>query len=260
MPYSIIVDENDEFRWTSIETETTEDGVLDWKKTIFDNGISKTESFYENGQQFYIQQRDTSNVKFWNEIYAEYEEDGSLDQRTIFRDDGGTTQWEYDFGRIVQKTEFDSLEDGGSRNWAARVTQYDENGNKSELLTVYDNHRIRTDTYNADGTTSTIVEDGSTDGADFIWDAKISLRGDDGKLIHQGIIYDNDDVTATLFNNGVRANRLDIDGDDSHSWYAREFIFDENGKKVDIVFYQSNEEIPDYWETQINNPIADPNA
>lgn len=29
MPISIILDEHDEFRWTSIETRTSEDGVLE---------------------------------------------------------------------------------------------------------------------------------------------------------------------------------------------------------------------------------------
>lgn len=260
MPISIIFDEHDEFRWTSIETHTSEDGVLENKKTIFDNGIEKIEGFYADGQKYYSIQTDPENVKYWDRIDVLYEEDGSLEQRTIVKDDGGYTQWSYDFGQILRKVEIDGEFDGGSKKWAGRFTEYNENGQKSEVSTIFDDHRVRTETFNDDGSKRTVVEDYSEDGSDFIWDAKISLKGDDGKLIHQGVFYDNDDVTLTLFESGVRANRLDIDGDESHSWYAREFIFDENGKKVDIVYYQSNEEIPDYWNTQINNPIADPNA
>jgi hypothetical protein len=258
MPTSIVYDENDEFFWSSIERVTSQDGILENKITIYDNGIEKYESYYENGQKFHSLQTDTADAKFWSKIDAQYEEDGSLEQRTIVKDDGGYTQWDYDFGLVLQKTELDGEVNGGSKSWAARLTSYDESGNKAEVQIVYDDFRVSTETFNNDGSRDIHVTDASADGAGFNWQVKDTARDENGDLEHTLTIYDNNDATSFLYDAGARSNRLDIDGDDSHSWYAREIIYDSNGNKVDIVYYDNAAEIPTYWEEDliaINNPV-----
>jgi hypothetical protein len=200
---------------------------------------------------------DENDEFLWEFIETTTDEMGDLvNEHTVYDNGTQKTKLYGELGILTSKTELDSDVGDGVKKWSSRTTEYDTDGNKTSIATAFDDGRMKLDTFGEDGTKSTTVSDQSGDGTAFDWSFKETVRDADGKLAMKLTVFDDADITGTLFNAGIKANRLDIDGDNSHSWFAREYIFDENGVKIDTVFYDNFEDIPAFWFEMVAGAVG----
>jgi hypothetical protein len=134
--------------------------------------------------------------------------------------------------------------------WETRITTFDCRGNKDTIFTVFDDGRLRFEKYNSDGERYIIHFDNTENGAGFEWQKIFTLRNADDDRIYQKMVFDDADLRLYQFQDNDIINRLDIDRDGSDPWLAREFVFDDQGTKIDTEYYYDTQEIPEAYDLE----------
>lgn len=112
-------------------------GNLTARETVYDDGIEREET-YIDGQRVQINLTDTLDVKSYETSQTSYELQDDSEIRTVVYDNGRTIETIKESGVTRSKTEVDGSQDGASYNYVARLTTYDEDGNREQLRTELD--------------------------------------------------------------------------------------------------------------------------
>jgi hypothetical protein len=146
----------------------------------------------------------------------------------------------------------DNSELGNAKNWSEINTTYNEDGSIQHRVTQYDDGRVRVEQYDGVTDVSGNPIDGKVvmfeDAADqFNWDSSFAVYNENGLLLFKGIVYDNHDLAMFQYEDGALNIRLDVDEDGSHTWYARERFYDENGDVIETIYYDTADDVPEYY-------------
>jgi hypothetical protein len=142
------------------------------------------------------------------------------------------------------KVEKDGADFDGEMPWETRITTFDCKGNKEAIFTIFEDGRLRFEQYNSDGERYIIHLDNTENGEGFDWNKIITLRNADDDRTYQKMVFDDTDLRLYQFQDNNITQRLDIDQDGSDPWLAREFVFDDQGNKIDTRYYYEIQEIP----------------
>ena len=221
------------------------------RETFFDNGISKTEEFFE-GRLFYTVEYDDSewsngsNQHDWELIHTEYDELGRMLGRYVSFDDGGYKQEYYMDGVLDWVEEHDGtmpdVEDPmqfGSHDWQVRYFDYDANGQLEFRFIQYDDGSTHEDIY-FDGN---LVESRRTDtsyefegrlGA-YDWEWVVTYYEQNGEIAGEFYQYDNGTVRDDFYYQGVLTHTTYSDnyGNPEISWSFVDIFYDEQGQMTE---------------------------
>ena len=186
----------------------------------------------------------------WDGIVTRYDATGVITSRDIFYDDGGMQQTTYVNGVRSEEVRSDSPDAGGSYVWDGIVTRYDATGVITERDMFYDDGTVQ-QTFYVDGIRDTDVRSDVDDGTGgiYAWDAILTGYDDAGRVSVQAIFYDNADLTAYLFDEGVRQTRLEYDKDNSDDWYLR--VTDYGAAGNTVTTYATINDVPPEYSDQV---------
>ncbi|MFQ1702444.1 hypothetical protein ACJ5NV_17805 [Loktanella agnita] len=157
MPVETIVDENNQYPWTSIEIEFDDNGVMLTRTINFDDGISALETF-ESGQMTSLLKTDTGDdggIKPWTSVLMSYDATGRLEERYTIYDDGRALTEMIDGS--VEMTLEEDLDD--IANWTTIETN-SVGRTISDRVITYDNGVIRSELFNGGWLRSVVETDG----------------------------------------------------------------------------------------------------
>ncbi len=241
--------------WQSIDTYYDQNGVIEARYEVRDNGTTNLKQ-YEAGVLRYVEQTDlsptggSSDVKPWERIETYYDDNGEVEARFELLDDGVTTLKQYEAGVLRVVEQADVSETGGpsdARNWERIYTYYDANGQKEARFELKDNGVTILKQYEAGVLRVVTQEDRTADGGPSdvkAWDSINAYYDAGGVIQARETIFDNGDVTAFLYEGGQRALKLQFDGDDSNSWLVRATVYDENNQVAEVNTYDTLEDLP----------------
>ena len=149
------------FLWTEQTIGYDDNGDIEGRNTLFDNGVSKLE-FFENGVRTTTIQFDNvdpstfeapeeGGAKNWVQQGMSYNENGTLQQRSTIFDNGVAKLEEFEDGVRSSTTQYDNLDpltlespaDGGAFSWTEQSTYYDQDGAIEFRETTFDNGLAR---------------------------------------------------------------------------------------------------------------------
>jgi hypothetical protein len=249
--------------WKDITTNFTIDGVITDKVIQYDNDTVRIDG-YTSGQRTSMTFRDESNegsARNWQEITTNYDVNGLISDK-VFVYDNDTIRFDsYSEGSRTSMLQVDESHLGAGKSWEEIYTTYNSDGTVQDRTTIYDDGRVRrvdfediSDTYGnpIDGKTISIADTGDI----FNWDAAITTYDADNNLVNKIIVYDNEDALLFQYENGSLSILLDVDGDDSHSWFARERFYDENNNLIETIHYDTADDVPEYYGLDIGDAIT----
>jgi hypothetical protein len=186
---------------------------------------------------------DTEDVFNWRSIETTYLGE-VLQEREVILDNGIINNKMYDENGVMTSfTQMDGGPGNGVKKWTSKETEFDETGAATKKTVVFDNDRTREVIFNENGSKTATLTDTSSDGSAFVWASKQTVYDTSGDKRYNITVFDNFDLTINIFLDGHKASRVDIDSDSSHSWYARQFVYDCDGNKIDTIFYDTQEEL-----------------
>ena len=239
--------------WDTIDTYYGATGDLLAQVTRYDNGIVR-ETEYENGVRARVLQLDNpqddegTGVKSWTSIETFYDPAGQVEARITNYDDGRLRQDSFENG-IRTNTEIQDNAYGGGESqypWTAINISYDETGKIAAKHTIYDDGRVKTDSYEDGVRTSSTIEDRFLfNGGNYDWDQQQFVYAEDGSVASREISYDNGDAVQSVYDNGLRIERSEFDGDGSEAWLGRTTSYNADGSVASTQTYASQSELPE---------------
>lgn len=253
--------------WSEIYIEYDENGAVDSRETYYDNGVLKIEGNYSDGWSYKLEldnvDEDTyepigPSAKNWSDIYTEYDENGVIDLRETYFDNGISKMEGFEAGVLVYKLQLDNVDaESGEqygpsvKAWLGIVTEYDLNGVISLRQTYFDNGVAKYEEF-AGGVRSAMLQLDNIEGpvADpegagvKLWTAIASEFDETGALETRQIEYDSGDVKYLEFEDGNQITNARYDGDDSEEWLARISTYETDGTLLTDEFYFAEEDIP----------------
>jgi hypothetical protein len=185
--------------WELIIFDYNEDGSLGRRFEERDDGV-RIEKDYEDGVLRKVDQTDLgdygepSDARVWESRTAFYDETGTIEAWFELRDNGVTTEREYENGALRVSTQRDWDNMGQSRDvksWDTITTYYEENGDLLAKETIFDDGDV----------TSFIFEDGlrslklEYDGDDSeTWLVRETIYGEDQQVIEVNTYDTEEDV------------------------------------------------------------------
>ena len=237
--------------WERIETGFDDAGVISYKLQVNDNGVQQFTEYEDGVRRTFAQidegpQGEVSDVKPWQSIEIQYNALGEIELRYQVNDNGVQLITEYENGVRRAYTQIDEGPVGevsDVKSWSHIETRYDVDGvieakfqvndDGTTYLTEYENgirsFQIREDKDEAGNSTDT-----------FDWDFIAFNYDQNGAVTSKETLYDDGDVTALLYEDGVRAFKYELDGDNSQDWVSRETIYDAAGAVVEVNTYDFN--------------------
>ncbi|KAB7613321.1 hypothetical protein F9L33_12000 [Amylibacter sp. SFDW26] len=236
--------------WQTQVNEYDAEGNLTTKFTQFDNNIEKNEGF-KNGIRTYIVKEDLSEdglAANWKFLSNQYDTEGSLISQNIKYDNGVESYRFFTDGVLRHRLEGDYSEDGSAVNWQALTIFYDAAGNVEKRNTTYDNGIDEFIKYTGGVRSENLQLDNSADGLGQDWGLIRKNYDENGKLASKVTYFDDTDSIFEFYDEGTIQARLGIDGDDDKDWFAKEILYDADGEKTDVIFYETAEDIPEFYE------------
>ena len=219
--------------WIQLATSYDENGTIEQRSTVFDNGIFKIEDF-ENGVRSSTIQYD--NLDFitgeapadggavsWTEQSTYYDPDGVLEFRETTYDDGILRLEEFENGVRSVTTQFDNDD---AVSWTEQTTHYDVDGALEFRETTYDNGIFRFEEFE-NGVRSITFQLDNDDAVS--WTEQTTFYEADGALEFRETTYDNGIYRFEEFENDVRSVTFQLDNDDAVSWTEQTTHYDVDG-------------------------------
>ena len=234
--------------WQVIQTYFDTNGQIESRFQHNDNGIMVFTE-YEDGVRRRHEQVDLgpsgspSDVKPWERIETFYDTNGVIEARHQVNDDGTKVLTQYENGVRIRKEQIDLTSTGDTSDvkpWERIETYYDANGVIEGKSQVNDDGRVIAILYENGSAITRIVRD--TDGMGnssdlWDWDRIIIDYDPEGRVAARSTEYDDGDITAVLFEDGNRAFKFELDGDDSEDWVSRETIYNPDGSIAAVNTY-----------------------
>jgi hypothetical protein len=248
--------------WESIDSYYGADGELAARLTKYDNGVVR-EQEYEGGVRTYMRQMDNpgdgsgNGAKVWDTIETYYDEAGQISARLTNYDDGRVRQDYFENG-VRSYTE---IQDGaygegeGQYAWTAINISYDETGKIAQKSTIFDDGRVREESFENGVRTETTIEDRFLfNGGNYSWDQQHFVYAEDGSVASREISYDNGDARLTTYEDGLLSQRSDFDGDGSHDWLGRTITYNDDGSVLSVQTYDTASELPEDFFVNLSSP------
>jgi len=214
--------------------------------TTLDNGIVKIED-YDDGVIDQLTCIDVEDVKNnWYVKVEQYNEDGEVSLFARVTDEFvvHVNTYGYEDGGerfTTSKNSFDLSTDGTAKSWTSISCEFDLDGELVTKTTIYDDGREKVVAFSDEGKVVSWT-DGSPD--EYEWATKEITFDDEGNRVSSVVVQDDSDVIATLYDNGTKLLRLDIDLSETHDdWFAREVIYDCDGNVVEVILFETAEDI-----------------
>lgn len=233
-------------KWQTKDTSYDDAGQMQWRATLTDADVETTE-YFENGTRTYTHQHDRSAdglAVHWENKLSEYDENGKLVVQMIDYDNGIAKRVEFNNGVKDNIFEQDNSADGSAANWQYRARDYDGEGAIEFRQTLFDTDVFELVSYENGVRYQNYREDLSTDGSVKNWQSFTTQYDENGIIERSNIVYDDTDIRFSLYEDGNINARLDIDGDESETWAAREVQYDQSGNISDTIFYDSVDDVP----------------
>ncbi|PJI91851.1 hypothetical protein BC777_0692 [Yoonia maricola] len=228
--------------WQEIYTSYDENGEIDTRETVFDNGVTKFEEF-DNGVRASTTQFDNvgfdgvpapdGGAKTWQEIYTSYDENGEIDTRETVFDNGVTKFEEFDNGVRASTTQFDNVgfdgvpaPDGGAKTWQEIYTSYDENGEIDIRETVFDNGLHKLEVFDA-GQKYFMAQADVDDIKS--WDEILTEYDQNGQITQRTTTFDDGGEKFEEFDAGQRVSTIQQDTFNFKNWDTQQTVYDDNG-------------------------------
>jgi hypothetical protein len=259
------IDESDDGsakNWSEITTNFDVNGLIADKIIRYDND-TLTASEYTDGTLNKITQIDESNDglgKNWSEITKNFDANGLIADKVIRYDNDTITASEYTNGTLFRTVQIDESNEGSAKNWSEIYTDYNNDGTIQTRTTMYDDGRIRGELYEdiedvyGNPIDGKLIYFQDTEDA-FNWETKFTVYDENNNRLYQAIGYDNHDLVHLQYAGDDVSVRLDVDGDDTDPWYARERFYDENGNVIETIYYETSSDVPEYYGL---GPITEP--
>ena len=244
--------------WIQLATSYDENGTIEQRSTVFDNGIFKIEDF-ENGVRSSTIQYD--NLDFitgeapadggavsWTEQSTYYDPDGVLEFRETTYDDGILRLEEFENGVRSVTTQFDRDD---AVSWTEQYTEYNADGSIYFRSTTFDNGTIKGEQFDDDGELSITATFDAEDV--FVWEGVASFY-EDGELASELTLFDNQDQLVEVYENEEQVVRLELDADGSEDWTVRLTEYGANGPIV--TTYDSRDDLADEYDMLFYEPLV----
>ncbi len=227
--------------WDMIVTYYDEIGQIAAKVTRYDNGVMREES-YENGVISHVRLLDNpegevaGTAKAWETIDRYYDAQGEIVASVTLLDNGVVRETEFQGGVKVRVLQLDNpgAQGDGVKPWQSIEAFYDENGEQVARAIVYDDGRLREDTYENGVLSSSEIRDGAFDGSSQYGWTTINIYYDQaGQPQHKVTIFDDGRVKTDDYVDGVRIASIIEDrflGEGGNfAWDTIEFAYNPDG-------------------------------
>lgn len=223
--------------WDRIETYFDAGGAVSERATFYDDGIIRIDSFTDGVRSQIVKYDNPEDagdgVKNWDRIETYFDEGGAISETATFYDNGIVRITSFEAGMRSSVIQYDGVEldSAGVRVWDRIETYFDENGQKAEQATFYDNGVIKVQSY-ADGQLTGIQQYDELDTK--------SWTDIDVAIVQNGDVVEQ--RSLTMFDNGVERFEMKEDGQrlmlietdlsengSAKSWQTNERFYDENG-------------------------------
>ena len=136
-----------------------------------------------------------------------------------------------------------------TQNWDTIITQYD-GGIISQRTVIYDDGTGQ-QTFYVDGQRGLSLRADVDDGTSGIynWDMILTAYDDAGRVSQQATFYDDSDLTAFLYEDGVRQTGIEYDNDNSDDWYLCVTDYGVDGNAV--TTYATIGDVPAEYADQV---------
>lgn len=189
------------YDWSRIDTTYDRSGLIEYRETVFDNGVLKYEEF-ENGTRTEMAQLDgfyngeppvDGGAEAWESIVTYFEE-GDIARRETLFDDGVAKLELFENGlrTIVYQDDRDDGQ-GGARDWQEKLTNYDANGQIETAGTLFDDGDTIIFNYEDGERTERVRFDGDDDES---WLLSVTSFSDEG---NQTVNYDTVDEVPEAY-------------------------------------------------------------
>jgi hypothetical protein len=232
--------------WQTKENEYDANGQQITRTIDYDNGLRDFVG-YENGSKVFRLQEDNStdgSVVSWQSIETYYDANGRLGYQKTIYDNGIEKGVVYSNGVKSSILEEDKSADGLSADWKHRATDFDTAGIIELRQTLFDTDIFELISFQNGIRDISLQTDQSTDGSAKDWQSFTTQYDGNGIIDRSSVVYDDADSMISLYESGNINAQLDIDGDDSEAWGAREVRYDQNGNVSVTIFYDSAEDAP----------------
>jgi hypothetical protein len=220
--------------WERIETQYDANGDIESRDTLFDNGITRAETF-DGGTRVLIVQEDVDDVKNWDTITTAYDPNGLVSNKETVFDNGVTRADLFEFGEQFGRIERDNFNefgeapaDGGAKSWEEITTSYDANGLVDNRDTVFDNGVTRLEVFENGVRTVKIEQDNydelgeaPADGGVRYWSEIATAYDANGDIALRQTVFDDGTTSIVEYQDGVRTFMLQtdsLDGDGVKPW------------------------------------------
>lgn len=239
MPVEITYDTENYSSWASREVTTDERGYLISRTTIYDNGISITETTALSEQGLAMTRLDLEDVTPWESytstrtFYSTY---STLRHFTVFdngieRSDSTRLNSEIDYRQVSE------VDTANVKDWASWDMEYNDDG-LAEYFIYFDNGVEERNLYSQrEGRDDTRVLLDHDDA--FNWDVKNFAYNQDGEIQSSKVTSDNGNSIESVFEAGQLAQTTNLDSADQYSWSEIVITYEE-GQKVAKVTNSDN--------------------
>lgn len=202
-----IYDTDDEFSWTSIQTTYDTDvvGGIRSTRSLFDDTHEEFGT-YEDGVLVQTYVVDTGDAFAYSNKVITYDEAGKVAEIGAVFDDYTRLTSTFSDGNLVNTFNRDGFYDspylslGGIHDWQSVSTNYDADGNITDITTVYDDQTYTYDVFDAAGTTNWTKTHTSYDAV--------------GTIEQKEILFDAGVHEIQIFKDGVRSEISQYDNID----------------------------------------------
>ena len=222
------LDPDDLRNWRLQSDRRDEDGALDWRFTLYDDGREQ-QTDYEAGIRSATTLLDAADTFIWATRSSTFDAEGRPATDVLVYDDGRITTTTFADGirsNVVQ-TDPENV-----AAWERRETTYDGEGRLLQSSTTFDDGQITTTTF-ADGIRASVVQ---TDPANVVpWTMRETSFDSEGRPEETVVTFDDGQITTTTFADGIRASVVQTDPANVVPWTTQETSFDSEGRPEETV-------------------------
>ncbi len=247
------------YDWSRIDTTYDQSGLIQYRETVFDNGVMKYEEF-ENGIRTEMTQLDgfsyseeplDGGANAWQQIYTAYDQSSLIEYRETVFDNGVLKYEEFENGTRTEMTQLDGFYngeppvDGGAEAWESIVTYFEE-GDIARRETLFDDGVAKLELFE-NGVRTVVYQDDPDDGQGGArdWQEKLTNYDANGQIETAGTLFDDGDTIIFNYEDGERTERVRFDGDDDESWLLSVTSFSDEGNQT--VNYDTVDEVPEAY-------------
>ena len=245
--------------WERIDTYFDETGTIEARVIFYDNGVVREEKYVggvkSEVHRFDNPQSSDDSAAAWTSISSFFDETGTLEARVTVYDDGRLRQDSFENG-VISATEIQDnafTTGDGAFQWTAINMDYDENGAVETKTTIYDDARIKTESFEDGVRTQTTTEDAFLfGGGNYDWDLKTTTYDEEGAKVSETVVYDNHDSTQALYEDGILVSRSFFDADGSDSALGQTTTYNSDGSVAMVEDYINLPDLPSDFFLSIN--------